>query len=74
MAEEASQVDFVDAADRVKVASRTVILCVIAAQSFVYISSRKNEQEAILVSRPRRQRCHEVRHDHADARLNVLQC
>mmetsp|Transcript_35900 Transcript_35900/g.120052 ORF Transcript_35900/g.120052 Transcript_35900/m.120052 type:complete len:263 (+) Transcript_35900:327-1115(+) len=76
--EESLEVALVDAADRVQVCGRAVVLCVVAAQRLVDVRGTEHEQRAarrrlVAVGRPRHQLRHEVRHHHPGAGLDVLQ-
>mmetsp|Transcript_4091 Transcript_4091/g.8863 ORF Transcript_4091/g.8863 Transcript_4091/m.8863 type:complete len:235 (+) Transcript_4091:830-1534(+) len=76
-AKEALEVALIDAADRIDIGRRAVVLCVIASQRLIDVCRAENEERAagrgVVVCGPWHELCEEVAHHHARARLNVLE-
>ena len=68
-----AQVGLADAADRVEVGTRAVVLGEVAAQALVHVGRAEHEQRARPTDRPQSELSEEVGDDHAQARLDVLQ-
>mmetsp|Transcript_24908 Transcript_24908/g.58040 ORF Transcript_24908/g.58040 Transcript_24908/m.58040 type:complete len:412 (-) Transcript_24908:731-1966(-) len=70
---EALEVSLGDAADRVDVRRRAVVLGHVPTQRFVDVGRAENEQEAVTAANPWQQLREHIREHHARARLDVLQ-
>lgn len=71
--QKAAQIGFRDAADRIHIGRRAIVLGHVAAQRFVHVGRAEHQQAARPAAHPQHQLRQQVRHHHARPRLDVLQ-